>query len=586
MAKLHNPGPAVTDKCLDFTQFNVDSRRVRMGLGSNACLSVVERLGARALTTPEEIMPFLLNNKSLKRMTLDCVRKWDERSDTRALEPVEYVPSCLRAAGCLSLRHRSVVLTHPDQARFAHILCADPHPFVIAVTAQLRSEQLRSDAVSNTFVVIAAGGNFALHDSHTGRSIVVHACDMEAAQIMISFVYDSVLPQMSCVGSQLELLICDQGVWIPETGLNIISRLCARTGCQPEFLEAFIKVGRKILARWSCSLADMGDVACTSWEYHRLKVKWASQGHVMPRWFLGSLFFYLHNWRFSDCMHTFATGCLEHTRLWLDQDESSLERSLHNAMPEICRAAHDTFRAVIEVQDPRFLVEKQMVCQDMLSFCGGYRFGPISWPHQHFPFVDVGKSMCKVLGSPLYVNDNFAQIRQDLQDVLTTLPSNRCFCRDQRQICMLTHTLHTLLASEGKAGVSVGFCGGIDNSSMNASMWTCLGSPSPEECMFMFGCRLSPIECGFHISMVGQVVSEFLGDRNAITETALQDLMDALDSLDPNLYVARALSMCGRGETLPSWEDMTWHSPLGKLKLANATRKTIAESLEPGFKQE
>lgn len=577
MAWELNQRPKVEDESMGFNQFNVDSKRASLGLGSNACLSIVGEVCTAALKNPAEIMQFLLRRQSLKQLTLDCVRKWDERPDTRALEPMKYIPAVLQAAGLKTLRHNMVLLASHDRERFAHILCANPHPFVIAVTAQLRSDSLRADGVSDTFALVAAGGRFALHDSHIGRTIVVHGCDMQAAQVMMSFVFESVLPELSCVGSQLELIVCDAGVQLSNNHPDTMATLCSRKGCRPEFLQAFVQVGRKIMAKWSCSHHECGDVACTSWEYHRLKAKWVSQQHLMPHWFLGSLFFYLHSWRFSDCMHTFVSGCIEDDTLWLDQDESSLELALQASLPRICEASNDIFKTLVDVCDPRFIIEKMSVPENILSHSGGYEFGPSSWLHNQFRFAEVGDLVCKLLEPPDYVDKNFSKICQDLQKVFMTMPHKGRLDGQDNYSYLLTNKLHTYITSEGRAGGSVGFCGGMNELSMNSTMWTWLGSPSPEECLFIFGCRMSPFECGFHMACVGQVWSAFLGSDGTVDESALCVLLNDLDTLHPSVPETQDKSKGMRADTLAHWADMTWHSPLDKLELAKTSRQRQVE---------
>ena len=550
-----------------FNQFDVDDERVRKGLGSNACLSIVGQVGAMALKCPAEVTQFLLGGKELRKMTLDCVRSWDERDDTGALEAVAYLPVALHAAGCSSLRHRVVVLPTHNPARLAQILCADAQPFVIALTAQKQTEHIRGDSVSDSFVVVAAGGEFAVHDSHIGRTVIVHGCDMLAAQTLAVLLYNSVLPQMKCGTAQLELVVCDMGV--PLCAVDACRP--ARKGCDYDFLKVFVPVARKILGTWSCPLHDMGDVACTTWEYHRIKAKWASQDHLMPQWFLGSLFFYLHSWRFSDCMRDFATACVEDATLWCEQDESALERALQIAMPAICKQAYDTFQTVMEAQDPRFLVERPLVPRNALCRFGGYSLGPHSWPHADFPFAAVGKAMCKALDSPGYVDKNFSQIRKELRESLPVLSVLGSEGKEQKLgRYILTHKLRTLLAAEGMVGTSVGFCGGVDMSPKNAATMAKLGLPSPEECQYIFGCRVPPLECGFHICFVGQLISTFLGSM-PFDEVKVRELLSNLDTLDWKTPVVAATAMCDRGDVLPRWEEMTWHSPVQKLVLACGT---------------
>lgn len=571
------------DEDMGFTQFNVDRRRVELGLGSNACLSIVEQVCIAALNKPKEVMQMLQNHAAVRQITLGCVNKWDLRSDTGACDPQDYLTAGLRAAGCTHLWHQIVILRIPDPLQFAHILCAHPHPFVIAVTAQPCTTSLRANDVSNTFAVVAAGGEFALHDSHVGRTIVVHDCHMQAAQFLVTRVYDSLLPAMNCSKEQLELLICDMGVQLSNQLVSdMLSTLCSRPGCNPAFLNAFVQVGRQILAKWSCFPHECGDIACASFEYHRLKAKCRSMQHSMPQWFLGSLFFYLHSWRFSYCMHEFVTGCLNDITLWCDQDESALELAMQKSLPGLCKVTDAVFQSAYRMNDDRFIIEKAFVPEDVVSYCAGYKFGPSGWLHQHFPFVMVGQLVSQVLGDPEHVDSNFSNICQQLHDVFSPSTSNGRPRVDQGEgeqqhnfSFFMAHKLRAYLTTEGMAGKSVGFCESVSELSTNSAMRTSLGSPSPEECMFIFGCRIPPLDCGFHIGLVGQVLKASLDNDGAVDASELRTLVNDLHTLSPDATIAGIFSGFedDPDENLISWRELTWHSPLNKLRLVQSSRQ-------------
>ena len=126
----------------------------------------------------------------------------------------------------------------------------------------------------------------------------------------------------------------------------------------------------------------------------------------MRQWFLGALLFYLHCWRFSDCMRDFTTACIEDAALWLHQDESALEAAIQAAMLAICTQACETSEAAAAAEDPRFLIERKLVPRNALM--------PHSWAHYNFPFRQVGMAMCRVLGCPRSVHETFADIYEAL----------------------------------------------------------------------------------------------------------------------------------------------------------------------------
>ena len=85
-------------------------------------------------------------------------------------------------------------------------------------------------------------------------------------------------------------------------------------------------MGTVVVANYVEPLYAMGDLASACSAYVSLEQKVDTLSHAMPGWFMAALFFYINSFRFTDCLHSFVSGCLGSRELWEHQSDDLLEQ--------------------------------------------------------------------------------------------------------------------------------------------------------------------------------------------------------------------------------------------------------------------
>jgi hypothetical protein len=598
MAELADPRPEVHDKLLGYTQYNVGG----VHQGTNACLAIVGKIISMVLQGAVTLLS-LLSTNCLRTVFADKVQEWSRLTHTRALEAQAYLPEALVRDGCERVRCQTLpAIVEMQEYTLSRILCAHEHPCAFVVTAQRppNEDKLLIDDVSYSFTVLCAGGVMAALEPHVGRLILVDGCDHLAAGLLVQRIVgkdalnSNLLKQMGCSSAQLEVVHIDlRHVSQAETE-RIQTSLCSISCAQECFVKAFAVVGTVIHQRWTCSLGHMGDVQMTDQAYQVIKEHYMSlrSQHWIPHWLLGALFFVLHQMRFSTLMLGFAHDCTREPSFWEEQTEPQLEQALSRKMRSIVDAVMQTWTVMRSCKDPAYIVERDLIPSRCLSWTGGYERGPRNWPYESFPYKSIGSLMCKMLTQCASDVDGkkFDRLRSQLHDAQPYLADLESEEPKKLGDYFLTHKARTWMDAEGVGHKVTGWSGGVSMSATNTKMHQSLGAPSPQQFASLLGASFTPVEAGFHLCSIGEVVRAYLQDKqgNLRDATAVENLVRDLQNLDWRQALSNDEKWVAakRSKEKELWSHCTWHLPLGKLEICKAHRAKCHQMKRPGSPDE
>ena len=151
------------------------------------------------------------------------------------------------------------------------------------------------------------------------------------------------------------------------------------------------------------------------------------------------------------------------------------------------------------------MLEKKLVCLEMLSEVGGAAFGPCSYDYEKFPFRLVGKALMDAGTECFDDEEKFDSKRAAFRRIVEDAGfANRTWC-----IQTVTRKFHAYKMVIGTHAVSTGWQGGHDMSEANLSIWKQLGTVTTL-CE-----KLSPQQgCPWFLTFHGLSKTSYIGIHN------------------------------------------------------------------------
>ena len=368
MADLRDQSPEVSTNRLSFTQFTVSAER-HSDFGCSACFGIVVRCCAKfiagALSSQD-----LHNDDKMRPIYLEAVKECDSDAETCDGQYLLEAFRSQRVVLPMMLTWQQCIVS-PEELEFLLCCCRPPH--AIGITAFVASESFgHVSHTGNSLSILVSSCSMVCHDSHLGITIEVQGRGIRAAEHMVVQLF-SVLGELGCMTSQLELVHCCVNPCDKAACEKTVSSLMTRVPDNGVFLKSFCKFAPILISRWGNRLHEMGDVQVTFAAYAKLRQRSYVVGWL-PCWFLPSMFFVLHQLRFSFLMDLFVEGCLERSTLWVEADETEFERILQQEMPVIVNEVvkhWDEYYAA-GVVDSEYSVERALIPSMYLQYCSGY----------------------------------------------------------------------------------------------------------------------------------------------------------------------------------------------------------------------
>ena len=246
-----------------------------------------------------------------------------------------------------------------DEETLARRLCSERPPFALAPTAFVDTTSCdggnQVEQTGDTFLLLNDGTSLGMFDIHLGRVFVVEGSNGNSARCLARKIYKELLPALRCNTRQLEIV--QRTPTVEGDPVAVFQMLSKRATADMAFLSTFATVGPAILEKWPVRLHDAGDVHQAIGAYAVLKKFIGDQlrsGVCVPQWVAPSLFFVLHQLRYSLLIHKFVSLCVEEKRIWASMDDAEFENQLRVCLPEI-------MREIGEVQD-NFWCDPRPVC--------------------------------------------------------------------------------------------------------------------------------------------------------------------------------------------------------------------------------
>ena len=522
MAELLDQSCEIVRQQFALNQFTVDRTR-HADAGSSACARIASRL-ATDYVAGRLLSDDLLNESKMRRITLAGVQECDVARKVNG----EFVIQC-----CLS--HRVDLLMTDCEFIFSQeelsrsISCQRPK-HAICVTGQIPSDSRRFvSATGDTVTIFVDAEVLTFHDSHKGVTVQVQGRGIRAAEALVHELYNLFI-ELGCATTQLEIVHCFLGC--SEQARNeTIEALTLKVEDNRNFLDMFLMLAPVITERWMEKLHNMGDVEGCFLSYSKLRTR-SYQVTWMPHWFLPSLFFVMHQWRFTECMSAFVDCCLDRHELWEEGiEESVLEKRLHEAMHDITETLTAVWVTMTDGDSPsaEYIREREVIPNQLLQYIGGYANGPRYWQWNLFPFRLVGSQLSSLIAR---VPADPKNVRWSLAKLLTG-----AFLVGKYT---LTHKMRTFQICEGhERSCADDWHLGHDMSDCNYGLWKALGKPTAQEFDHLLGRPLPVFSKGYSLCFIGGVVGKFVEEAD---DKAFMTKLRTLPSL-PNKWLSPALKL-------------------------------------------
>ena len=362
-------------------QFTVDSSTRHADASSSACVCIASRLGTDYMAGTLSAAD-LLDETRVRAITLEGVKECDSFRKVNG----QYVMQ-----SCMSRQVDDLMVEMEfcfSKEQLCRSISCQRSKHAICITAQIPStSRLFVSVTGDTVTILIDVEVLTFHDSHTGRTVQIQGRGIRAAEALVDELY-TLFTELGCATDQLEMVHCYFACGEPARA-ETIEALKSHVDDHGHFLDRFCALAPVIAGRWMEKLHNMGDVEGCDLSYGRLRAR-SYQVRWMPHWFLPSLFFIMHQWRFTKCMSAFVGCCLDLPELWEeDGEETGLEKKLQNAMPDITATVTAVWAIITDAASPSvdYIQERDVMPSDLLQFVGGYAHGPRSWEWERFPLT-------------------------------------------------------------------------------------------------------------------------------------------------------------------------------------------------------
>ena len=466
----------------------------------------------------------VFNDQQMRDLTMKGVQACDASYQTKGGAPDTF--SLFQE----DLPHNMRILSEAstNKHEICRLLCRDIPPFCSAVTAFKVFSDESSGFVTRTGYTISIfcdQGAYGCFDSHVAKAWMVEGQGVRAAEALVEELCRH-FSQQGCETSQLEVItLLRNDVDVGCRG-TVIQQLKARGN--PAVVDRFAAVAPIVLDRWTHRLDCIGDVDACWHLFTDLRHKEYASPHWIPPWLCPSLFFIMHQLRFTRLMPLFSRLVLDTAELWQDQSEEAFEAALQKNMAQIISG---TLQSWAETHgsgsdDVLLIKERALVPNKLLQYIGGYSSGPKAWKWVTFPFKPIGRALLDAMKP----SSDVAKIRRH---IIRILPAE-VHCNTYS----VTHKIRTLTVCYGLLGsFADSWCACESMSKSNAATFSDLGKPSTQQ-FEILTCRRSPAwEFGYQMCVVIAVCKKY----------------SQLIEKNPSSFVMELSSLPRSGDV--------WHSP-------------------------